>query len=180
MLTIGGAIQARCVTHRPRRSHRCHTHVAAKDAASPEDLITSAMSRMARVLVLRTATTDVCGARQSHSYANLHTWMSGLQALRGLSHSELSLMDRASLTTTPLATCQQKKRASGQACGDPRDRVTAALAGVALGLAGARGLLTLPLHEFRVDGAQTPLTGHLPPPRTAWGRRGHRRCAPDR
>jgi len=28
------------------------------------------MSRMARVLVLRTATTDVCGARQSHSYAN--------------------------------------------------------------------------------------------------------------
>ena len=28
----------------------------------------------------------------------------------------------------------------------------------------ALGLLTLPLHEFRVDGAQTPLTGHLPPP----------------
>ena len=73
-------------------------------------------------------------------------------------------MDRASLTTTPLATCQQEKRASGHARCDPRDRVTAALAGVALGLAGARGLLTLPLREFRVDGAQTPLTGHLPPP----------------
>ena len=73
-------------------------------------------------------------------------------------------MDSASLTTTPLATCQQEKRASGQACCDPRDRVTAALAGVALGLAVARGLLTLPLREFRVDGAQTPLTGHLPPP----------------
>jgi hypothetical protein len=26
------------------------------------------------------------------------------------------------------------------------------------------GLLTLPLRQFRVDGAQTPLTGHLPPP----------------
>ena len=26
------------------------------------------------------------------------------------------------------------------------------------------GLLTLPLRKFRVDGAQTPLTGHLPPP----------------
>jgi hypothetical protein len=73
-------------------------------------------------------------------------------------------MDCASLTTTPLATYQQEKRASGHACCEPRDRVTAALAGVALGLAGARGLLTLPLREFRVDGAQTPLTGHLPPP----------------
>ena len=73
-------------------------------------------------------------------------------------------MDRASLTTTPLATCQQEKSTSGHEHCDPRDRVTAALAGVALGLAGARGLLTLPLHEFRVDGAQTPLTGHLPPP----------------
>jgi hypothetical protein len=28
----------------------------------------------------------------------------------------------------------------------------------------ALGLLTLQLREFRVDGAQTPLTGHLPPP----------------
>jgi hypothetical protein len=73
-------------------------------------------------------------------------------------------MDCASLTTTPLATCQQDKRASGHACCDPRDRGTAALAGGALGLAMARGLLTLPLREFRVDGAQTPLTGHLPPP----------------
>jgi hypothetical protein len=73
-------------------------------------------------------------------------------------------MDSASLTTTPLATYQQEKRASGQECGEPRDRGTAALAGVALGLAVALGLLTLPLHEFRVDGAQTPLTGHLPPP----------------
>jgi hypothetical protein len=73
-------------------------------------------------------------------------------------------MDSASLTTTPLATCPQEKRASGQACCVPRDRVPAALAGVALGLAVVRGLLTLPLREFRVDGAQTPLTGHLPPP----------------
>src|SRR4029434_2645453 len=28
----------------------------------------------------------------------------------------------------------------------------------------ALGLLHLQLREFRVDGAQTPLTGHLPPP----------------
>jgi hypothetical protein len=73
-------------------------------------------------------------------------------------------MDCASLPTTPLATGQKDKSASSHACCDPRDRVTAALAGVALGLAVARGLLTLQLHEFRVDGAQTPLTGHLPPP----------------
>ena len=73
-------------------------------------------------------------------------------------------MDCASLTTTPLATCQQDKSASGHECCDPRDRGTAALAGGALGLAMALGLLTLPLREFRVDGAQTPLAGHLPPP----------------
>jgi hypothetical protein len=73
-------------------------------------------------------------------------------------------MDCASLPTTPLATGQKDKSASGHECCDPRDRVTAALAGVALGLAVALGLLTLQLHEFRVDGAQTPLTGHLPPP----------------
>ena len=57
-------------------------------------------------------------------------------------------MDCASLTTTPLATCQQKKRASGHACCDPRDRVTAALTGVALGLAVARGL---PMSIFTAD-----------------------------
>jgi hypothetical protein len=68
------------------------------------------------------------------------------------------------LTTMPLATCQQEKRASGQECCEPRARGTAALAGVPLGRAGALGRLLLPLHEFRVDGAQTPLTGHLPPP----------------
>src|SRR4029453_14607404 len=73
-------------------------------------------------------------------------------------------MDCASLPTTPRATGQQDKRASGHACCDPRDRGTAALAGVALELAVALGLLTLPLREFRVDGAQTPLTGPLPPP----------------
>ena len=73
-------------------------------------------------------------------------------------------MDCASLTTTPLATGQQEKSASGHECCEPRDRGTAALAGVALGRAGARGRLPLPLREFRVDGAQTPLTGHLPPP----------------
>ena len=43
-------------------------------------------------------------------------------------------------------------------------RVLAALGGVSLGCVGARGLLTLPLREFRVDGAQTPLTGYLLPP----------------
>ena len=59
-------------------------------------------------------------------------------------------MDSASLTTTPLATCQQEKSASGHACCDPRDRVPAALAGVALGLAVALRLLTLPLREFGV------------------------------
>ena len=73
-------------------------------------------------------------------------------------------MDCASLTTTPLATGQQEKSASGQECCEPRDRGTAALAGVTLGRAGARGRLPLQLREFRVDGAQTPLTGHLPPP----------------
>jgi hypothetical protein len=72
-------------------------------------------------------------------------------------------MDCASLTTTPLATGHKAQSASGQACCDPRDRVPAALAGVVRGLAGARGLLTLQLREFRVDGVQTPLTGHLPP-----------------
>src|SRR5262249_50215003 len=39
------------------------------------------------------------------------------------------------LTTTPLATCQQEKRASGKECCEPRNRVTAALAGVPLGRA---------------------------------------------
>jgi len=73
---------------------------------------------------------------------------------------------------------------SGQACarwegcaGSPRTlrhtrghasrttaRVLAALAGVPLRLVVARGLLALQLREFRVDGAQTPLTGHLLPP----------------
>jgi hypothetical protein len=43
-------------------------------------------------------------------------------------------------------------------------RRRAALAGVPLRLAVARGLLALQLREFRVDGAQTPLTGHLLPP----------------
>jgi hypothetical protein len=57
------------------------------------------------------------------------------------------------LTTTPLARCQQEKSASGHACCDPCDRVTAALAGVTLGRAGAHGRLTLQLREFRVDGA---------------------------
>ena len=63
--------------------------------------------------------------------------------------------------------CGLKKamvRQRRQECCDPRDQGTAALAGVALGRVVARGLLTLPLREFRVDGAQTPLTGHLPPP----------------
>ena len=73
-------------------------------------------------------------------------------------------MDCASLPTTPLAMCQKDKSASGHKRCDPRDRLTAALAGVALGLAVARGRLTLQLREFRVDGAQTPLTGHLSPP----------------
>ena len=39
----------------------------------------------------------------------------------------------------------------------------AALGGVALRCVGARGRLPLQLREFRVDGAQTPLTGHLLP-----------------
>src|SRR5215831_6751483 len=78
--------------------------------------------------------------------------------------SELSLLDCASFTTTPLATCQQEKRASGHEGCEPHDRGTVALAGVALGLVVARGQLPLPLREFRMDGAQTPLTGHLPPP----------------
>jgi hypothetical protein len=73
-------------------------------------------------------------------------------------------VDGASLTTTLLATCQQEKSARGHERCDPCGRVTTALAGVALGLAVARGLLTLPLREFRMDRAQTPLTGHLPPP----------------
>jgi len=41
-------------------------------------------------------------------------------------------------------------------------RGRAALVGVALRLVGALGRLQL--REFRVDGAQTPLTGHLLPP----------------
>ena len=48
----------------------------------------------------------------------------------------------------------------------------AALGGVALRCVGARGRLPLQLREFRVDGAQTPLTGHLLPPPTT---RGHSR-----
>ena len=48
-------------------------------------------------------------------------------------------MDCASLPTTPLAMCQKDKSASGHKRCDPRDRVTAALAGVALGLAVALG-----------------------------------------
>ena len=48
---------------------------------------------------------------------------------------------------------QQEKRR--RACVLPRvTGVHPALAGVALGLAGALGLLTLPLREFRVDGAR--------------------------
>ena len=43
-------------------------------------------------------------------------------------------------------------------------RGLAALAEVPLRLVVARGLLALQLREFRVDGAQTPLTGHLLPP----------------
>ena len=35
------------VTDRPRLSHLCHTHVAAKSPVSPQDLITADMSRMA-------------------------------------------------------------------------------------------------------------------------------------
>ena len=43
-------------------------------------------------------------------------------------------------------------------------RGLAALGGVSLRCVGARGRLTLQLREFRVDGAQTPLTGYLLPP----------------
>jgi len=43
-------------------------------------------------------------------------------------------------------------------------RGLAALGGVSLRRVGALGRLTLQLHAFRVDGAQTPLTGHLLPP----------------
>src|SRR5262245_39375439 len=35
---------------------------------------------------------------------------------------------------------------------------------ISAGPAGDLGRLTRQLREFRVDGAQTPLTGHLPPP----------------
>jgi hypothetical protein len=42
-------------------------------------------------------------------------------------------------------------------------RVLAALAGVALRLAGAPGRLALQLRQFRVDGAETSLTGYLLP-----------------
>jgi hypothetical protein len=73
-------------------------------------------------------------------------------------------MDGASLTSTPLALCQKETGVSGHERCDPRDRATATLAGVALGLAVTLGLLVLPLRKFRVNGAQTPLTGHLQPP----------------
>src|SRR5215510_11386084 len=43
-------------------------------------------------------------------------------------------------------------------------RVYAALGGVSLWLMVALGRLPLQLHKFRVDGAQTPLTGYLLPP----------------
>ena len=43
-------------------------------------------------------------------------------------------------------------------------RGLAARGGVSLRRVGARGRLPLQLHEFRVDGAQTALTGHLRPP----------------
>jgi hypothetical protein len=43
-------------------------------------------------------------------------------------------------------------------------RGLAARGGVSLRRVAALGRLTLQLHEFRVDGAQTPLTGHLLPP----------------
>jgi hypothetical protein len=43
-------------------------------------------------------------------------------------------------------------------------RGLAARGGVSLRRVGALGQLTLQLHEFRVDGAQTSLTGHLRPP----------------
>jgi hypothetical protein len=73
-------------------------------------------------------------------------------------------MDGASLTTTPLAMCQKETGVSGHERCDPRDRPTATLAGVALGLVVTLGLLVLPLREFRVDGVETSLTGHLLPP----------------
>ena len=58
---------------------------------------------------------------------------------------------------------------AGQKCEGPSvlqlARGLAALGGVSLRRVVARGRLTLQLHEFRVDGAQTSLTGHfLPPP----------------
>ena len=43
-------------------------------------------------------------------------------------------------------------------------RGLAALGGGSLRRVGALGRLTLQLHEFRVDGAQTSLAGHLLPP----------------
>jgi hypothetical protein len=43
-------------------------------------------------------------------------------------------------------------------------RGLAARGGVSLRRVGALGRLPLQLHEFRVDGAQTALTGHLRPP----------------
>jgi hypothetical protein len=48
--------------------------------------------------------------------------------------------------------CQKETGASGHERCDPHDRVTATLAGVALGLAVTLGLLVLQLREFRVDG----------------------------
>jgi len=43
-------------------------------------------------------------------------------------------------------------------------RGLAARGGVSLRCVGALGRLPLQLHEFRVDGAQTALTGHFRPP----------------
>jgi hypothetical protein len=54
--------------------------------------------------------------------------------------------------------------ARGPERGGTTARVLAALAEVPLRLVVARGLQALQLREFRVDGAQTPLTGHLLPP----------------
>jgi hypothetical protein len=48
-------------------------------------------------------------------------------------------------------------------CGTPA-RVIVATAGVSLWLSRAPGLLALQLRQFRVDRAQTPLTGHVLPP----------------
>jgi hypothetical protein len=73
-------------------------------------------------------------------------------------------MHGASLTQTPLAPCQQDKSVRNHERCDPPGRGSAARAEVALWPLVARGLLALQLRELRVDGAQTPLTGHLLPP----------------